>query len=250
MDVNGPLFCWRRPRLVRGVERFTPDDSSQWAPLDVTMTAPPANDAWAVSGLLPGGSGNERSMRRIMMWNLITLDGFFEGPAPWDLDWHNEVWGDELEQLGLEQLRGADLLVFGRATYQGMAAYWPSASGAIADLMNRTGKVVFSRTLETADWANTRVIRELDPAVVRELKEGGDGDILVFGSAGLSAALMEADLFDEYRLLMAPVVLGEGTTLFGRGLARRRLRLLEARPFASGGVLLRYAPAPPASTEA
>ena len=189
-------------------------------------------------------------MRRLMMWNLITLDGFFEGPAPWDLDWHNEVWGDELAQFSLEQLRSADLLVFGRVTYQGMAAYWPTESGDIADLMNRTEKVVFSRTLETADWSNTRVIRELDPAVVRGLKAGGDGDMLVFGSAGLSAALMDAGLFDEYRLLVAPVVLGKGATLFGRGLARRRLRLLETRPFASGGVLLRYAPAPPASAEA
>ena len=189
-------------------------------------------------------------MRRLIMWNLITLDGFFEGPAPWDLDWHNEVWGDELEQLGLEQLRGADLLVFGRATYQGMAAYWPSASGDIAELMNRIDKVVFSRTLKTAGWADTRVIRDVDPAVVRELKEGGDGDMLVFGSADLSAAITEAGLFDEYRLLVAPVVLGEGTPLFGRGLPRHRLRLLETRTFASGGVLLRYVPSPPAPAEA
>jgi dihydrofolate reductase len=183
------------------------------------------------------------------MWNVITLDGFFEGPAPWDLDWHNEVWGDELEQFSLEQLRGADLLVFGRATYQGMAAYWATASGAVADLMNSIAKVVFSRTLETADWTNTRLIRELDPAI-RELKESGDGDMFVFGSADLSAALTRADLFDEYRLLVAPVVLGEGTPLFGRGLPHRRLRLLEARTFASGGVLLRYSPPPPAPAEA
>ena len=161
------------------------------------------------------------------MWNLITFDGFFEGPAPWDLDRHDEVWGGELEQFGLEQLRGADLLVFGRATYQGMAAYGPSASGDIADLVNRIDKVVFSRTLEAADWAGTRVISEVDPAVVRKRKDGGAGDTLVFGSAGLSAALTEAGLFDEYRLLVAPVVLGEGTLLFGRGLPRRRLRLLE-----------------------
>lgn len=146
-------------------------------------------------------------------------------------------------------MRAADLLVVGRATYQGMAAYWPSASGEIADLMNRIDKVVFSRTLETADWAETRVIREVDPAVVHELKEAGDGDMLVFGSAGLSAALTEAGLFDEYRLLVAPVVLGEGSPLFGRGLSRRRLRLLEARTFASGGVLLRYDPSPPAPAE-
>ena len=179
------------------------------------------------------------------MWNLITLDGFFEGAEPWDLDWHNEVWGDELERLSLEQLRAADLLVFGRATYQGMAAYWRTASGEIgeiADLMNSIAKVVFSRTLEAADWNNTTLLREADRAAVLELKAGGDGDMYVFGSATLSASLTQADLFDEYRLLVAPVVLGAGAPLFGRDLPRRRMQLLEARPLESGGVLLRYAP--------
>jgi dihydrofolate reductase len=177
------------------------------------------------------------------MWNLITLDGFFEGAAPWDLDWHEEIWDDELERFSLEQLRSADLLVFGRLTYQGMAAYWPTESGDIADLMNGIAKVVFSHTLETADWTNTRLIRELDPATVLELKHDGDGDIFVFGSADLSAALTRAGLFDEYRLVVVPVVLGAGTPLFGRDLPRGRLDLLEARPLASGGVILRYAPA-------
>ncbi len=176
------------------------------------------------------------------MWNLITLDGYFEGPQPWDLDWHNEVWGDELEQLSLEQLASADLLVFGRATYQGMATYWPTASGEVAERMNGIAKIVYSRTLETAEWANTTLIKELDAGGVRRLKEEGDGAALVFGSGALSAALMEADLFDEYRLLVAPVVLGAGTPLFGRGLPRRRLELLEARPLGSGAVILRYAP--------
>ena len=180
------------------------------------------------------------------MWNLMTLDGYFEGTEPWDLDWHNEVWGDELERFSLEQLESADVLVFGRVTYQGMAAYWPTASGEVgevAERMNSIAKIVFSRTLETAEWENTTLIRELDADGVRQLKEGGDGAALVFGSGAFSAALMEADLFDEYRLLLAPVVLGAGTPLFGRGLPRRRLELLEAQPLGSGAVILRYAPA-------
>ena len=178
------------------------------------------------------------------MWNLMTLDGFFEGPEPWDLDWHNEVWGDELERFSIEQLASADVLVFGRVTYQGMAAYWPNASGEVAERMNSIAKIVFSRTLKTAVWTNTTLIRELDAEGVRRLKEEGDGAALVFGSGAFSAALMQADLFDEYRLLVAPVVLGAGTPLFGRGLPRRRLGLLEARALGSGAVLLRYAPAP------
>ena len=191
-----------------------------------------------------GAMGKNHSMRRLIMWNLITLDGYFEGPQPWDLDWHNEVWGDELERFSLEQLATADLLIFGRATYQGMAAYWPTASGEVAERMNGIAKIVYSRTLETAEWANTTLIGELDADGVQRIKEEGDGAALVFGSGALSAALMEADLFDEYRILVAPVVLGAGTLLFGRGLPRRRLELLEAQPLESGAVILRYAPAP------
>ena len=176
------------------------------------------------------------------MWNLITLDGYFEGPSPWDLDWHNAVWDDELERFSLEQLASADVLIFGRATYQGMAAYWPTASGEVAERMNGVAKIVYSRTLKTAEWANTTLVKELDADGVRQLKAEGDGDALVFGSGALSATLMEADLFDEYRLLVAPVVLGAGTPLFGRGL-RRRMALLEAHPLGSGAVILRYAPA-------
>src|SRR5512143_3978230 len=99
-------------------------------------------------------------MRKLIMWNLITLDGFFEGAKSWDLDWHEEVWGDDLERLSLDQLHSADLLLFGRVTYEGMAAYWKSAQGEIADLMNGLPKVVFSRTLATADWSHTTLVRD------------------------------------------------------------------------------------------
>ena len=102
-------------------------------------------------------------MRRLVMWNLVTLDGFFEGPKSWDLDWHQYAWGDELEKLSLEQLKSADALLFGRVTYQGMASYWPTAKGEsheIADLMNGIPKIVFSTTLEKADWNNTKLVKE------------------------------------------------------------------------------------------
>jgi len=182
-------------------------------------------------------------MGRLIMWNLLTLDGYFEGPRPWDLEFHNSVWGEELERLSIEQLRSADRLIFGRATYQGMAAYWQTATGEVADLMNAIPKVVCTRTLERAEWANTTLARGEAAGAVAELKRQGAGSSFVFGSADLSATLVAADLFDEYRLCVAPVILGSGTALFGRGLATKPLRLLEARPLASGGVILRYAPA-------
>ncbi len=181
-------------------------------------------------------------MRKLIMWNLITLDGFFEGAKKWDLDWHTEVWNEELERFSLEQLHSADMLLFGRTTYEGMASYWRAAKGEIADFMNNLPKVVFSRTLTIADWANTTLIHDRAGPEVLKLKQQGDGNMFVFGSGNLSATFIREGLFDEYRILVTPVILGTGNPLFGHGLSRRTLRLLETRPMGSGGVLLRYAP--------
>lgn len=178
------------------------------------------------------------------MWNLLTLDGYFEGPKSWDLDFHQTIWGEELEQLSIEQLRSADRLLFGRVTYEGMAAYWPAEQGEVAALMNSLPKVVVSRTLGRAEWANTRLVKENAAAEVLELKRQGDRNTFVFGSADLATTLINHGLFDEYRLAIAPVVLGAGTPLFGRTVNRLKLKLLEARPLSSGGVILRYEPDP------
>lgn len=182
-------------------------------------------------------------MRALIMWNLVTLDGFFEGPTSWDLDWHDTAWGEELEQLSIEQLKAADMLVFGRATYQGMAGYWPTAQGAVADLMNGVPKVVFSRTLEGADWNNTRLVRGPAEEEVATLKQQPGKDMLVFGSADLCSTLMRRGLIDEYRLGLAPVVLGGGTPLFKPSPVRMRMQLVEAKPLKTGCVILRYRPA-------
>ncbi|HEX9109723.1 MAG TPA: dihydrofolate reductase family protein [Longimicrobiales bacterium] len=181
-------------------------------------------------------------MRRLIMWNLVTLDGFFEGEKPWDLDFHMYVWGDELERLSLDQLDEADLLVFGRRTYEGMAAYWIPETGAIAERMNSIGKLVFSHTLERADWNNTRLVGT-DPAEeIRRLKALPGKDMFVFGSADLSATLMRENVFDEYRLCLVPVVRGGGNPLFKEAAEQLPMELLEARPLQTGGVILRYRP--------
>ncbi len=179
-------------------------------------------------------------MRKVIMWNLVTLEGFFEGPKPWDLDWHETVWGEELERLSLEQLRSADMLLFGRVTYQGMAAYWPTARGEVADLMNGIAKTVFSNTLQKAEWNNTRLVRGKAEAGVAELKKLPGKDMFIFGSAELSAGLTRAGLIDEYRLALSPVLLGSGTPLFKPGHEQVKLRLLEARALKSGAVVVRY----------
>ena len=180
-------------------------------------------------------------MRRLVMWNLQTLDGYFEGKAPWDLEFHDAAWGDELQQYSLEQMKEVGTVLYGRATYEGMASHWTKATGPIADFMNDVPKVVFSRTLDAATWKNARLVRRDAADEVAELKRGQGKDLFVFGSAKLCDSLMRRGLFDELRLCLAPVVLGAGGLLFKSGSPRQNLTLLQARPLATGGVILRYA---------
>jgi dihydrofolate reductase len=180
-------------------------------------------------------------MRRVIMWNLVTLDGYFEGPERWDLSFHSYVLGDELEELSLQQLRSADALVFGRVTYEGMAAHWSSAEGAVADLMNALPKFVCSRTLGSVAWRNTTLAPDATSAV-SQLKKGGDGDILIFGSGNLSRTLTCEGLLDEYRLGVVPAAIGRGRPLFGSESSVLKLHLCEARPMSNGLVFLRYVP--------
>lgn len=181
-------------------------------------------------------------MRKLIMWNVISLDGYFEGQKAWDLDFHQVAWGKELEDYSIEQLKTADLLVFGRKTYEGMADYWTKAEGQPeAEPMNKIPKIVCSSSLETADWNNTTIVKDAI-AKIPKLKQQGDGNMFVFGSGNLSESLMKADLFDEYRLCIAPVFLGEGRRLFNEGLPYQKLKLLEERTLQTGGVILMYAP--------
>ena len=181
-------------------------------------------------------------MRKLIMWNMVTLDGFFEGPKPWEIDWHELAWGEELEQMSIEQTGSADLLLFGRRTYRGMSDYWPTATDQVADIMNTIAKVVFSQTLDKADWNNTRLVKSKAEEEVARLKQQPGRDMLIFGSADLSAALMRHGLVDEYRLGLTPVVLGGGNPLFKPAPDRLRMKLLEARPLKTGCVILRYEP--------
>lgn len=181
-------------------------------------------------------------MRQLIMWNLMTLDGLFDGPKPWELDWHLYVWGDELERFSLEQAATADTLVFGRKTYEGMAAYWTTAEGDVADFMNSVRKVVFSRTLDAVTWSNSVLAGDAPEVEVARLKEEPGKSILIFGSADLSATLMRHGLVDEYRLGVVPVVLGSGVPLFKPADERMRMTLVDSTPLESGCVILRYRP--------
>lgn len=177
------------------------------------------------------------------MWNMVTLDGYFEGPKKWDLDFHTIVWGDELEQLSIEQLHQCNALVFGRITYEGMAVYWKTAQGEpgeVADFMNNLPKVVFSRTLDKAEWNNTRLVKDTIAEEIAALKQS-EKDSYIFGSADLSATLMNLGLIDEYRICVVPVILGGGTLLFKSDVKQLKLQLLKTQVLKKGGIVLRYA---------
>ena len=179
-------------------------------------------------------------MGKLIMWNVITLDGYFEGEKNWDLTFHEAVWGPELEAISIEQLKTADYLVFGRVTYEGMAAYWQTEQGEIAELMNTIPKIVCTRTLNSVTWNNSTLIKENVSDEIAKLKATGKKDMYVFGSANLSETFIKDDLFDEYRICIAPVMAGNGRYLFPKGLPAKKMSLISSQPLMTSGVILKY----------
>ncbi len=182
-------------------------------------------------------------MRRIIAHEMVTVDGYFAGLAG-ELDWF--VWDDALREVSVRLLRSIDTILFGRVTYEMMAAYWPTATNEdpeIAEAMNRLAKIVFSRTLKQADWNNTRVVPSLVPGDIRWLKGQPGKDMAIYGSGKLVSSLARDGLIDEYRLIVNPVILGMGKSLFTGLEQKLPLKLLDAEPLGSGNVLLRYEPA-------
>ena len=180
-------------------------------------------------------------MRKIFAFLMASLDGYHEG-AKDELDWHNV--DDEFHDFAMAQLDEADALLFGRKTYRMMAEFWPSRVGLTGDpevaaLMNSLPKVVVSRTLAAADWGPATVINVDVPGEIRRLKERPGKDIALLGSSALAASMLGTGLIDELRIMVNPVVLGEGHPLLA-GAARTGLKLLRIRQFASGNVLLTY----------
>jgi dihydrofolate reductase len=179
-------------------------------------------------------------MGKLIMWNIITLDGYFEGEKNWELSFHDIVWGPEMERFCLEQLNSTSHFVFGRVTYEGMAAYWKTAQGEIADFMNKLPKIVCSRTLGSTDWNNSVLIKENVANEIAALKAKSDKDLYVFGSANLSETLIRENLIDEYRIAIAPVIIGKGRYLFPKGLPEKKLSLISSQPLMTGGIICKY----------
>src|SRR5262245_20707387 len=170
-------------------------------------------------------------MARVLFFMLISANGYYER-GPWDIDWHNT--DDQFNEFAIAQLDSVDTLVFGRRTYEGMASYWPTPEAIASDpevatRMNGLAKVVISTTLQRADWANTRIVRRDVPAEIAKLKRESAKGVLVMASPDLAAALAEAGLIDEYRILVNPLFLATGKPLLAGLHADVRLTLREAR---------------------
>jgi dihydrofolate reductase len=177
-------------------------------------------------------------MRKLIVSNLMTVDGYFEGPNH-AFDWF--VPDEEFFEYAKNMLRSADTLIFGRRTYQHMANYWPTAPmDEIAEKMNNLEKVVFSRSLRDVDWKNARLAIDDLAKEISKLKQLPGKDMVVLGSASIASALLELGLIDEYRIILDPILLGGGTLLFSGITKRTRLKLCSAKPFGSGVVLLTY----------
>ena len=183
-------------------------------------------------------------MRKVILFNMVTLDGFFEGPNG-EIDWHNA--DEEFNEFAVDQVNAADGLIFGRVTYELMASYWPTPAAQADDpivekKMNTMPKIVFSRTLDKVEWNNTRLVKGDAVKEISQLKQEPGKDLLIFGSADLASNLTNLGLIDEYRIMVNPVVLGKGKPLFKDIKGKLNLRLLRTRNFSNGNVLLYYEP--------
>ena len=184
-------------------------------------------------------------MRKLIAFTQVSADGYFVDAAG-DMSWAHRQ-DPELQEFAASNASSGGTLVFGRVTYEMMAGYWPSPMARqqqpdVAAGMTAADKVVFSRTLDSAGWANTRVLSGPLAAEVRKLKAGEGKALAILGSGSIVAQLAGENLIDEYQLMVNPVVLGAGRSPFA-GARRLDLKLAKSRTFKNGNVLLCYEPA-------
>lgn len=193
-------------------------------------------------------------MRKVILSMMVSLDGSIAGPGD-NLEWFRTDEDFEEEMLGL--LGSVDAMLFGRVAYEMLGAYWPGAGAdsssdapggftskarqiEFARLMNTLPKIVYSRTLAKADWTPVRVVRDNVAEDLTRMKQEPGKDLVLFAGADIATTFTNLDLFDEYRLMVHPIVIGRGLPLFKGVTADRELRLVRSRTFSSGVVLLQY----------
>jgi dihydrofolate reductase len=183
-------------------------------------------------------------MRKLSIFNFTTLNGFYKGLNE-DINWHRH--GGEESAFSEEGAQSGNTLLFGRVTYEMMASFWPTPMAhqsfpVVADGMNKTEKIVFSRTLKKAEWNNTKVISENIIEEVKKMKQSSGKGMTILGSGSILTQFAEHGLIDEYQFMIDPVALGDGTPIF-KGLTNKLdLKLTSTKTFKSGVVLVCYVP--------
>ncbi|MDP4254742.1 MAG: dihydrofolate reductase family protein [Bacteroidota bacterium] len=185
-------------------------------------------------------------MATLNVFNFMSLDGYYKGVSE-DISWHKQGTGPEEAQFAEEGAKSESILLFGRVTYQMMASFWPTpqafkAMPGVAEGMNRSEKVVVSRTLKTADWNNTRILHGDLGQEIGKLKASAKHPITILGSGSLITQLADLGLIDSYQFMLDPIAIGKGTPIF-HGLKRPiHLTLVGTRVFRSGTIVLTYKP--------
>jgi dihydrofolate reductase len=188
-----------------------------------------------------------RAMSRLVVFNHVTLDGYFTDKNG-DMSWaHVDDEDSEWKAFVEDNARGGGVLLFGRITYELMASYWPTPNAIqnypiVAKQMNDLPKVVFSRTLDKVSWNNTKLVKSDMVAEIRKMKEESGKDMVILGSGNIVSQLAEEDLIDEYKIVVNPIVLGKGRTMFDDIKKKLSLKLTKTRTFGNGNVLLCYEP--------
>ena len=184
-------------------------------------------------------------MRKLTVFNNVTLDGCFTG-ANGDMSWAHKQ-DPEWKVFIQENASGGGELLFGRITYELMASYWPTPMAmkndpVVAEQMDHLPKVAFSRKLDQASWNNTKLVKGDITAEIRKIKRESGKDLVIFGSGNIVSQLAQAGLIDAYQIAVHPVVLGKGRTMFDGVTKKLPLKLTKTRTFGNGIVLLCYEP--------
>jgi dihydrofolate reductase len=177
-------------------------------------------------------------MRKVILSMMVSVDGYIEAKDP-NYYWH--TWNEEMAAYMMGFFQTVDTFIYGRKAYEEMITYWPPLDDEFAKVMNHTPKLVFSRTLETVTW-NATLVRENAAAAIRQEKAKAGKDLALFAGADLAGFFINHDLIDQYRLIVNPVLLGEGKTLFKERAKMKNVRMRETVPFKCGNVLLVYEP--------
>jgi len=180
-------------------------------------------------------------MRKVILQMMVSLDGYVAGPDG-DLSWVFGGLDDELRGWIVDSLAGIDTQLIGRTAYQEQEGYWPTATEPLADIMNSSEKIVFTETLKSFGWSNSRAATGSPAEEIARLKAEPGGDIYVPGGASFAQSLSAQGLIEEYRLVVMPVAVGGGLPLFAKPVS---LKLLDSRAFNTGAVVLVYETAAP-----